>query len=58
MAGYKIIPWEEALEPLVFEMPCGSHNPLDCQVYTQREYKYLQQLRNGGITIRIKKRKQ
>jgi hypothetical protein len=48
---YPIIDNMEVLEPKVVIMRKGGTSPSHANVYTQREWNFIQQCMNGGVTV-------
>ena len=54
---YPIISNMEVLEPLVVVMRKGGTLPRHANVYTQREWNFIQKCMNGGVEVEVKLRK-
>jgi len=54
---YPIIDNMEVLEPKVVVMSESSTSIRDAKVYTQREWKFIEKCKNGGIEVIVKLKK-
>ena len=50
---YPIIDPMEVLEPKVIIMPKGGRTPMHAEVYTKREWDFIQRCQNGGIDFNV-----
>jgi hypothetical protein len=50
---FPIIDNMEVLESKVIIMPKGGKLPMHAEVYTQREWNFIQKCRNGGFDVNV-----
>ena len=54
---YNIIDNMEVLEPKVIIMPIGGTLPRHAEVWTQREWLFIEQCKNGGVEFNVNLKK-